>query len=144
MANLPIRWIVARTYCQATEEENRVAQALEATVSGGVGVRDTLEGQFGNPVIVLTRRLERMQDLKATWMRWREAGLLSALTDDLEARLDEDGILHFRLDKQSAVSGTLASARRADPIDVQVKMKAYPASREEIRRVARSLLEEAV
>lgn len=144
MANLPIRWIVARTYCQATEEENRVAQALEATVSGGVGVRDTLEGQFGNPVIVLTRRLERMQDLKATWMRWREAGLLSALTDDLEARLDEDGILHFRLDKQSAVAGTLASARRADPIDVQVKMKAYPASREEIRRVARSLLEEAV
>jgi len=143
MASLPIHWIVARAYAQATEEEERVVQALEAAVSGGVGSRDTLEGQFGNPVVVLRRRIERSEDLRSTWERWRGAGLLATLKDDLEERLDDDGVLHFRVDKQSAFGGTLAPARGADPIDIQVKLKAYPAKAEEVRRVARALLAEA-
>lgn len=143
MASLPIRWIAARTFCQVTEEEDRVAAALDAAVSGGAAGRETLQGQFGNPVVVLMRRLERAEDLRATWARWREAGLLDVLREDLEARIDADGILHFRLDKQSAFAGTLTPARGADPVDIQVKLKAYPASPPEIRRVARSLVEEA-
>jgi RNA binding exosome subunit len=143
MASLPIHWIAARTYCQVTEEEDRVVKALDTTIIGGAAGRDALEGQFGNPVVVLMRRVERAEGLRATWARWREAGLLAALKDDLEARLDADGILHFRLDKESAFAGALTPARGTDPIDIQVKLKAYPASPEEVRRVARSLMEEA-
>lgn len=142
MASLPIWWIVARTHCQATEDEENVARALEAAVSGGSATRDAVEGQFGNTVVVLMRRVERADDIRATWERWREAHLLATLRSDLEARLDADGVLHFRVDKQSAFGGTLAPGRGRDVIDIQVKLRAYPAKPEEIRKVARALLAE--
>ncbi len=144
MASLPIRWILVRAYCQATEDETRVRAALYAVASGGAPSRDALTGQFGNPVLVLSLRLERAEDLRATWRRWAEAGILSGLAADLDARVDEDAVLHFRLDKQRASEGTIALRGDADTIDVQVKVKAYPAKRDEIRRVARALVGEAV
>ena len=143
MASLPIRWILARTHCQATEEESRVVQALNAAVSGGRAERQTVEGQYGNPVIILSRRLEASADLRATSQRWFDAGIIAALGPTAESRVDDDAILHFRLNKQKACQGTLSLAGEADTIDVQVKLTAYPAKLEEIRRVARSLVSEA-
>ena len=105
--------------------------------------RQTVEGQYGNPVIILSRRLEASADLRATWQRWFDAGIIAALGPTAESRVDDDAILHFRLNKQKACQGTLSLAGEADTIDVQVKLTAYPAKLEEIRRVARSLVSEA-
>lgn len=143
MASLPIHWIVARTYCQATEDEDKVVRALDAAASGGSASRDRVEGQFGNPVIVLVRRIERGEDVRATWERWRGADLIAKLKDDLGARLDADGILHLRIDKQAAFGGTLVPGHGGDVIDIQVKLKAYPANPGEIRKVATTLVTEA-
>lgn len=140
MASLPIRWMEARAYCQATEEEDRVRRALDAALPSADETRERLEGQFGNPLVSLTRRVERSQDLRGVWSRWREAGLPASFTRDLEARVDENGVLHFRIDKQAAFQGRLVPARGTDAIDIQVKLQAYPANREEILRVARELL----
>ncbi len=144
MPSLPIRWILARAYGQATEDEARVAVALEAAAAGGVPSVDHLTGQFGNPVVLLSRRLERSEEVRAAWSRWIEAGIVKALEADLDSRIDEDGVLHFRLDKQQACDGRLALHGDANTIDVQVKLKAYPAKPEEIRKVARALVTEAV
>ena len=144
MPSLPIRWVHARTHCQATEDEAKVAAALEAAVSGGTASREALVGQFGNPVLVLARQLEEAPDVRATWRRWAAADLPRALEPELNARLDEDGVLHFRLDKQRAASGELVLSREGDAIDIQVKLKAYPAKPEEIRKVARTLVAEVV
>ena len=38
MANLPIHWIMARAYCAATEEEDRVVRALDTV--GNLGAAD--------------------------------------------------------------------------------------------------------
>lgn len=140
MGSLPIWWIVARTYCQATEEETRVASALDASVSGGEGTREALDGQSGNPVVVLERRLERSEEVRATWERWSAAGLVATLRDRVEERLDDDAVIHFRIDKEEAFQGTLVLAREGDTIDIQVKVKSYPANPVEIRRVARQLV----
>ncbi len=144
MTSLPIRWAVARAFAQATEDETRVAAALDAAVSGGTTAHERLTGQFGNPVVLLSRRIQNAEALRATWRRWAEAGIVETLRGDIEARLDEDGVLHFRLDKQQAYEGRLVLRREADAIDVQVKIKAYPASPEEIRKVARALVTEAI
>ena len=144
MPSLPIRWVHARTYCQTTEDESKVAAALEAAIYGGTTSREELVGQFGNPVVVLVRRLEDAPAIRSTWRRWAEADLTTALEPDLEARLDEDGVLHFRLDKQRAACGELALLGVGDAIDIQVKLRAYPAKPEEIRRVARALVMGAV
>ncbi len=143
MPSLPIRWIAARTYCQATEVEDRVSTALTAVVRGGPVTRETLEGSFGNPLVVLGTRLERAEDIRAAWNAWSEAGLLDAIGAGLESRLDDEGRIHFRLDKQRAFEGALTLAPHADAIDVVVKIRAFPASVEEVRRVARSLFQGA-
>ncbi len=144
MPSLPIRWVLGRAYVQATEEEARVVAALDAALTGGETTRDALTGQFGNPVVVVTRRLEAAGDIRATWSRWARAKLPEALRPETDARIDDDGVLHFRLDKQAACAGRLELRREADALDIQVKLKAYPAKPEEIRRVAESLLKEAV
>ncbi len=143
MASLPIRWIEARAHCQATEEEDRVVHALAAAVPGGETSRERLEGQFGNPVLVLTRRIERAEEVRDTWERWRAAGLPKALPGPIEGRLDEGGVLHFRIDKDAAFGGELVPAAKGDIIDIQVKLKAYPANPEILRKVALALFQEA-
>jgi len=58
--------------------------------------------------------------------------------------VDEEGILHFRLDKQAAFEERLALAKDADAIDVRLKLIAYPAKAEEAKRIARSIVQGAV
>ena len=143
MADLPIRRIEARTYCHATEEEERVAAALAFAIPEGVTSREELEGHFGNPLVRLTRRVEKRPAIRAVWSHWAKARVPSAIARDVEARLDEDGVLHFRLDKQAAFQERLELAHDSDAIDVRLKLIAYPAKPAEARRVAHAILAEA-
>ncbi|MCI4371516.1 MAG: hypothetical protein L3J78_02600 [Thermoplasmata archaeon] len=140
MANLPIRWVEARTYCHSTEEEERVATALAFACPGGEVTREVLEGHFGNPLVRLTRRLENGKLIRAVWDRWSAEGLTDSIGQDVDARIDQEGILHFRLDKQEAFQERLALAKDSDIIDVRLKLIAYPAKPEEARRAARLIL----
>lgn len=142
MASLPIRWIMARAYCHATEDEDRVVHALDAVCPDGEDQRDVLEGQFGNPIVRLVRRVADSKDVLRAWEIWEKAGLIDAIRPQVDARTDKEGILHLRIDKQRAFEGTLAPAKDEDCIDVRVKLKAYPAREEEIRRVVHALVAE--
>src|SRR2546428_12697356 len=97
MSKLRIRRIEARTYCHATEAEERVAAALLFAVPEGETSREELEGHFGNPLVRFTRRVEKRPGIRAVWERWSAAGIPAAIARDVEARLDGDGGLHFRL-----------------------------------------------
>ena len=140
MAKLPVHWIEARAYCHATEDEARVAQALDAACPAGETARESLEGHFGNVLVRLTRRVEEGKAIRSVWERWTAAGLLENVARDVESRVDDDGILHFRIDKQAAYLEKLALAQDADTIDVRLKLMAFPAKREVARQVARSVL----
>ncbi len=143
MTSLPIHWIRARVYGHATEDEERVMRALETACPGGVDRREVLEGQYGNPILQVARRLEDRGGIRKAWQAWRAAGLVAAVRPDLDARTDEEGVLHFRIDKQQACGGVLALAHDEDSIDIQVKLETYPTRPEEIRRVAAALVAEA-
>jgi RNA binding exosome subunit len=78
------------------------------------------------------------------WDRWHAAGLPEDLSKEVDARVDDDGVLHFRLDKQAAFEERWELAKDPDTIDVRVKLVAYPAKPERARRVARAILEGAV
>lgn len=143
MASLPIAWIEARTYCHATEDEGRVAQALAFALPEGDESREILEGHFGNALVRLTRRVKDRKAVRPAWERWASSDLGRAISDDVEARVDDEGVLHFRLDKQAAYQGRLALAGDSDALDVRLKLLAYPAKPERARQVARSILPEA-
>lgn len=142
MAALPIRWIEARAHCHVTEDEARVLAALDAACPDGPPTRETFEGHFGNPIVRLTRRVANPEAIGTAWERWRAAGILEAIAKDIDVRVDDNGLLHFRLDKQTAYVGTASLAKEADSIDVQVRLKAYPAKPDAFRAAARSLVRE--
>ena len=144
MASLPIHWIEARTYCHATEDELRVEDALAFVSPEGQANREVLEGHFGQTLVRLTRRIGERKAVRRLWERWSEAGLAKAIGSDVDARVDEDGVIHFRIDKQAAFEARLVLARDADAIDVRLKLIAYPARAEEARRIARSIVQGAV
>jgi len=87
--------------------------------------------------------VEKRPGIRAVWERWYAAGVPTAIAHDVEARMDQDGVLHFRLDKQAAYQERLELAKDSDPIDVRLKLIAYPAKPAEARRVAHSILAEA-
>ncbi len=143
MARLPVRWIRVRAYCHATEEEDRVVHALDSVCPAGEDRREVLEGQHGNTIVHLVRHLPEAKAIRRAWQAWDRSGILSAIRPEVDSRIDDDGVLHFRVDKQRAFEGILELAKDEDAIDVQVKIVAYPARPEEIHRVARGLVAEA-
>ncbi len=159
MVRFPVRWMEARTYCHSTEDEDRSTgrrspgsgtrsprtrgrRDLDQACPGENARRESLEGHFGNTILRLTRRIEGASAVRAAWSRWEEAGVVAALRAGVEGRVDEDGVLHFRLDKQAAFLGSLVLARDRDVIDVRVRILAHPAREETFRQVARELVAE--
>jgi RNA-binding protein len=140
MANLPIHWIATRAFCHATEEEDRVRRAVDFVLPGAEENRTVVEGQFGNPLIILSRRETNGSRIQRVWTRFEEAGILSRVRTDVARRLDEDGVLHLRLDKQTAFGEDLSLSSGSDAIDLQVKLKAFPANAAVLRRVADELV----
>src|SRR5207245_8630677 len=102
MAELPIRRIEARTYCHATEEEERVAAALLFAVPEGETSQEELEGHFGNPLVRLTRRVEKRPRIRAVWGRWSAAGVLAGMARDVEGWMVVGGGLPFGFCKRAA------------------------------------------
>ena len=94
----------------------------------------------GHPLLCADERVEKRPSIRAVWERWSAAGVPAAIGRDVEARVDGDGVLHFRLDKQAAYQERLELAKDSDPIDVRLKLIAYPAKPAEARRVAHSIL----
>lgn len=140
MASLPILWIEARVHAHATEDEDRVRSALGAALPAGEDRREKLEGHMGNPIVRIVRRVETSGPVREAWESWRASGILAALGADGGPRLDDEGVLHLRFDKQEAYLGRLVLARETDAIDVRVRLAAHPAKPEAFRRVAAALL----
>ncbi|OGS62129.1 MAG: hypothetical protein A3K59_03660 [Euryarchaeota archaeon RBG_19FT_COMBO_69_17] len=140
MASLPILWIEARVHAHATEDEDRVRAALGAALPAGEDRREALEGHMGNPIVRIVRRVDASAPIRQTWEAWRASGILEALGADGGSRLDDEGVLHMRFDKQEAYLGRLVLVRETDAIDVRVRLAAHPAKPEAFRRVAAALL----
>ncbi|GEM_PF-798667 len=123
----PFVAIHARVFCQATEDEEKVLEAL-TRILGEVEVsQTTVEGYFGNPIKILSVDTTDRDVLK------KMADVVSAhgkeFLGELETRLDEDRIFHFRVSKQAAYEGEIEIVRGTAPggvIDIGLKVEAYP------------------
>jgi RNA binding exosome subunit len=78
---------------------------LEATVEKSRAIRDVLERVFALP------------------------GALDRLRATADARVDDDGILYLRLDKQAAHDGRLELLDGEDAVQARLKLESYPATR---------------
>jgi RNA binding exosome subunit len=125
-----IIYITLRAIAQATENEERVEKAL-LFAGGTEEVEKTrVEGHFGNRMVLMSVEVAKKKDIGSFMKRIGEQRIAEVLIGQLEERVDDECVLHFRLDKQKAYGEVLALAENKDVIDVCIKIGAYPAKKE--------------
>jgi RNA binding exosome subunit len=129
----------ARTICHATEDPDRVEQAIR-TLVGDAAIESTeAEGHYGNRIMVMEVSLDKDKDIVELLSRLSHESLRE-ICDTIDRRLDDSCNLFVRLDKQEAFRGILSLSDGDDVIALRIKIRAFPAKRED----AASIFEEFV
>ena len=142
MASVPLHYVDVRAFCYATEAEERVAAALARVLPEETDLeRAESEGHFGDPIVVLSARVERAAEIRTVLEALEDlpADEYDRLVDELDERVDPDCNLYVTLDKQAASAGDV---RLGEGITLRGKVEAYPAKRESAVANARELLGE--
>jgi hypothetical protein len=105
-----------RVFQHATEDRDKVLSALR-TVSGAGEVKDIrADGCHGNPILILEAAIANRAELEGFWERLRAFSLVCGVGENLEERINDEGELFIRFDKQDAVAGRLALSSGDDVI----------------------------
>jgi RNA binding exosome subunit len=131
-----------RAFVAATEDVDRVREALSIFVPLDRISSSTAEGHFGNEIKILEASLKKKEG-QAFFQILRE----QLSTDDqlrlrreMPERLEGDSHFHLRLDKQAAYKGLLRLTDSKDALDVCALVKTYPARRESALKILSELL----
>ncbi len=129
-----------RTFVHATEDEEKVVQAMRFVSGLEEFERDVTEGHHGNKIVIMEGAL---REKKAARQFFRTLDLkdVQTLIDTLEMRLDDDCFLFARLDKQQAFLGVKALTTTDDAIAIRAKVESYPKKRENAMRSAQEFLQ---
>ena len=137
-----IHRVFFRTFVAATEDEERVKEALSIFVLLDSVSTTSATGHYCNPIKILDASLKKRDGL--TFFRMLKEQLprvdLVKLRRELPERVDEESQLHFRLDKQAAFKGKVCLTDSRDAIVVKALIESYPARYEEALRIAGELL----
>lgn len=139
------------TFIHATEDEDKVLEALSTFIPGEIDDEDvdfevvSTEGYFGNPIKVVTAEIKRSKAVRAFLKH-----LKSLLTEDdvdyllehLNEKVDEDGTLYIRFDKQKAYLGEAEVTEGEDVIRVMIKVKTFPMRKESVVKAVEEWLAE--
>lgn len=139
----PLRQVSLRAFVHATEDPQRVREALAFVAGYDLGEskqaqvfekeleESTSQGHFRNPISILELPLRRSAQVRAFWRRVLETPeVRGRLASDVERRLDEELSFWFRLDKQEAARGRLSVADGQDVVLVRTKVATYPKDRD--------------
>jgi len=127
MGKLPFHYVDLRTFCYATEDEPRVEAAFRHYLPDEYPIeRATGEGHHGDPIVVLSARVDNADDVRYVVGKLRELDDLESVLAELDRRVDEDCAFYLKLDKQAAFRGEVS---RGEGILFRAKVEAYPAKK---------------
>ena len=127
----------------ATEDPEKVTRALNQIcgldLSRSMIEQRTVKGHFGNPIKPLALHLRYAQAEEVLVNLWRKLSVQErdVLVEALKDRLDDEGKLHLRLDKQESFRGKVRLNER-DPIKAQFSFQSG-SSYTEVRKLLESL-----
>ncbi|WP_266077614.1 RNA-binding protein [Haladaptatus caseinilyticus] len=128
MASVPFHYIDLRTFCYATEDDQRVETALDTYLPDEFEIqRMESEGHHGDRIIVLSARVETADEMRHVLGKLRELGDIDQIRDELDQRVDDNCSFFVSLDKQSAYRDTV---ELGEGITLRAKVEAYPAKKE--------------
>lgn len=136
-ARTTYHWLRLRAVAHPTEDPAKVQAALrfaagldEAGLAAALRTTP-METHHGLPLVVYEVVLDRSRQLREVLARiFALPGALDRLRSTIDARVDDDGILYLRVEKQAAFGGELRLAEGEDAIQLRLKVEAYPAGRE--------------
>lgn len=146
---MPFRahWLRLRATSHPTEDEERVMQAvrtvagLDAEAFRAATATTVLEAHHGGRVLLVETVLRRARDVRSFLDRSIVPADAVRLAAEAAERTDEDGVFHFRLDKQAACAGRLETTQGEDAIKVRLKPEVHPGGRPQAVRAMQEALE---
>ena len=151
MVKLQAHSVKIRTFIHATEDPEKVLEALETLFPEDLSPQDVdfeiieTEGYFGNPILVMDAEIKRsknvrkfLENLKALLSEEDKAYLI----EHAEEKVDETGTFYIRFDKQKAYLGEVKVTEGEDVIHVRVKVKAFPMKKESVVKSVKEWLGE--
>ncbi|WP_297519828.1 RNA-binding protein [Thermococcus sp.] len=151
MAKLQAHHVRLTTFIQATEDEDKVLDAIATFIPDEIDEDDVLfdidetRGFFGNPIKVINVEIKRSRAVRQFLEHFKE--LLSEkdrryLLENLDEKIDEEGTFYVRFNKQKAYLGEAEIDEGADVVQVRIKVKAFPMRKEAVVKAVREWLEE--
>ncbi|ASI99871.1 RNA-binding protein [Thermococcus celer] len=151
MAKIRAHHVRITTFIQATEDEDKVLEAVGTFIPEEIEDEDvTLDvdettGFFGNPIKVVNVEIKRSKAVRKFLDHFRE--LLSEedrryILENLDEKVDEEGTLYVRFNKQKAYLGEPEVDEGGDTIQVRIKVKAFPMRKESVVKAVREWLGE--
>jgi len=139
------------TFIHATEDEDKVLEAIGTFIPEDINDDDVLfdiaetQGFFGNPIKVVNVEIKRSKAVRRFLDHFKK--LLSErdkayLLDHLDEKIDEEGTLYVRFNKQKAYLGEAEIDEGDDVIQVRIKVKAFPMKKESVMKAVREWLSE--
>ncbi len=132
-----------RTFVYGTESKEKVLESIETLFPNSSPQCEATEGYYKNPVLILHNKIEKKKDIQDFVAK------LSSLKDpakkriisQLNDKMDDNGNLFLRFDKQRAYQGDLKVVEHGDSIHIKVKIAAYPAKKKVALEIGRKLFE---
>ncbi len=151
MAKLRAHHVRLTTFIQATEDEDKVLDAIATFIPEEIDGDDIIfdidetKGFFGNPIKVVNVEIKRSRAVRTFLEHFKE--LLSEedrgyLLEHLDEKVDEEGTFYIRFNKQKAYLGDVEIDEGADVVQVRIKVKAFPMRKEAVVKAVREWLEE--
>ncbi|HSQ01850.1 MAG TPA: RNA-binding protein [Methanobacterium sp.] len=130
-----------RAFVYGTENKEKVLESIKTLFPNSSPQCEATEGYYKNPVLILSNKIDKKKEIKDFVKK------LSAMNDParkrvlnrLEDKMDDNGNLFLRFDKQRAYMGDLKVVEHGDSIHLKIKIAAYPAKKKVALEIARKL-----
>ncbi len=127
-----IAWIQIETFSHATEDIEKVKSLLSKFFSFDISFNENKTyGHFGNEIIIINVELSKDKEIKIFISDFLKIIDKKYILETLEKRLDEDGILFIRMNKERIYNDDFTIDDNGD-ILISMKFVTYPKSREKV------------
>lgn len=126
--------------CHATEDLEKVVQALRNTIGDAEIQIARTEGHHGNPITIAEANVESAEGISSFFEKL-PIDDLKLILDTLPTRVDEGCNLFLKIDKQAAYEERVRMRHDDDVISIRIKVIAFPAKSEKAQDKTRAYLE---
>ena len=132
-----------RAFVYGTENKEKVLNSIKTLFPNSSPQREATEGYYKNSVLILYNKIDKKREIKdfVEKLSTMNDPARKRILNRLEDKMDDDGNLYLRFDKQRAYLSDLKVVEHGDSIHLKIKIAAYPAKKKVAIEIARKLFE---